>query len=176
VTGGGEINVSNPAGFANFGFVAKADGSTSGQLEYQNHASNVNVHSVAITSVSITGNSATFSGTCTKNGVGCTFTVNVQDNGEPGHDVDLFTISVDSGPTEGGIITKGNIQIHNAVAQNLGDSSADCDSAVALAGCSPPTSNHSGRLAQLWNYVRSAFWLMTATAGNGPDRSPPGRT
>jgi hypothetical protein len=164
-----------PGGFANFGFVAKADGSPSGQLEYQNHASNVNVHSTSITSVSITGTSGTFSGTCTKNGVGCTFTVNVQDNGEPGHDVDMFTISVDSGPTEGGIITKGNIQIHNAVAQNLGDSSADCDSAVALAGCSPPTSGLSGRLAQLWNYVRSSFWL-TATGGNAPYRSPPGRT
>ena len=173
MTGGGEISV--PGGFANFGFVAKADGSTSGQLEYQNHASNVNVHSVAITSLSIAGNTATFSGSCTKNGAPCTFSVTVQDNGEPGSGVDKFTITVNGGPAEGGTITKGNIQIHNAVAQNLGDSSADCDSAVALAGCSPPTSGLSGRLAQLWNYVRSSFWL-TATGGNAPYRSPPGRT
>ena len=146
-----------PGGFANFGFVAQADGSPSGQLEYQNHASNVNVHSVSIASLSISGNSATFSGTCTKNGAPCTFTVNVQDNGEPGHGVDQFSIVVDGGPAEGGTITKGNIQIHQTTAQNLGDTSTDCDSAVA--GCSSTTGSQSGRLAQLWNYVRSAFWL-----------------
>jgi hypothetical protein len=107
-TGGGEINVSN--GVGSFGFVVQ--GGPSGQLEYQNHAQGVNVHSVSITSFSTFGNNATFSGTCTKNGAACNFTVTVQDNGEPGKGVDKFTISVDSGPTEGGTITKGNVQIH----------------------------------------------------------------
>ena len=141
-----------PGGFANFGFVDQngANG-PSGQLEYQNHARNLNVHSISITSVSISGNSATFSGTCTKNGAGVfTFTVNVQDNGEPGTS-DQFIIMVQGEPTEGGTITKGNIQIHQTVAQNRGDRATDCD--TALAGC------HASRLAQLWNYVRSAFWL-----------------
>jgi hypothetical protein len=158
VTGGGEISV--PGGFANFGFVAQNNANgPSGQLEYQNHARNLNVHSISITSVSVSTNTATFSGTCTKNGAGVfTFTVNVQDNGEPGTS-DQFIIMVQGEPTEGGTITKGNIQIHQAVAQNLGDRSTDCDSAVALAGCSSTTGSHSGRLAQLWNYVRSALWL-----------------
>jgi len=40
----------------------------------------------------------------------CTFTVNVTDNGEPGT-TDTFTISVDSGPTEGGVLRSGNILI-----------------------------------------------------------------
>jgi hypothetical protein len=38
----------------------------------------------------------------------------VQDNGEPGNGVDRFTINV-SGPlpdSQGGIITRGNIQVH----------------------------------------------------------------
>jgi hypothetical protein len=83
----------------------------SGQLEYQNHASNVNVHSVSITALSVTGNSATFSGTCTKNDAPCTFTVTIQDNGEPGTS-DKFTIAVSGEPVEGGTITKGNIQVH----------------------------------------------------------------
>jgi hypothetical protein len=72
----------------------------------------VNVHSVSITSFCVSGNSATFSGSCTKNGAPCTFAVAVQDNGEPGNGVDNFTITVDGGPPEGGTITKGNIQVH----------------------------------------------------------------
>jgi hypothetical protein len=113
VTGGGEINETSPSGFGNFGFNAQTKGSgISGQLEYQNHASNVNVHSTSITSLCVTGNSATFSGTCTKNNTSCTFKVEIQDNGEPGDGVDRFTISVNGGPAEGGVITKGNIQVH----------------------------------------------------------------
>jgi len=38
--------------------------------------------------------------------------VTVQDNGEPGKNVDTFTISVSGEPTEGGTITRGNIQVH----------------------------------------------------------------
>jgi hypothetical protein len=116
----------------------------------------------------------------------------VQDNGEPGHNVDQFTIAVDGGPAEGSTITKGNIQIRNAVAQNLGDTSADCDSAVALAGSSPSTSGLSGSLTKLWTYVRSTMNSfatvlpgpigLTARAGNTGntgnirDRSPTTQT
>jgi len=107
-TGGGEINVSN--GVASFGFVVQ--GGPSGQLEYQNHARSLNVHSVSITAFGISGNSATFSGSCTKNDAACTFTVTVQDNGEPGKGLDNFTISVSGEPVEGGTITKGNVQVH----------------------------------------------------------------
>jgi len=111
VTGGGEISVSG--GFANFGFVAQGGSPPSGQLEYQNHAQNVNVHSTSITSVTVSGTSATFTGTCTQNGAGSfNFTVTVQDNGEPGAGVDKFTISTTGGQSGGGTITKGNIQIH----------------------------------------------------------------
>jgi hypothetical protein len=99
-----------PGGLANFGFNARTG--PKGQLEYYNHARDLNVHSVSLTSYCQFANTATFSGTCTKNGAACTFTVTVQDNGEPGKNVDTFTISVSGEPTEGGTITAGNIQVH----------------------------------------------------------------
>ena len=111
VTGGGEITVTG--GSANYGFNAQNGPSgPKGQLEYQNHARNLNVHSVSITSVNVSDNNSGFSGTCTKNGAPCTFTVSAQDNGEPGTS-DRFTIAVSGEPMEGGQISKGNIQIHN---------------------------------------------------------------
>jgi hypothetical protein len=114
VTGGGEINV--PGGTANFGFNAMRDtvgGPVSGQLEYYNHARGLNVHSVSMTSLSISATTASFGGSCTKNGAPCTFTVNVEDNGEPGT-TDKFTISVSGEPVEGGTIARGNIQVHKS--------------------------------------------------------------
>jgi len=110
VTGGGEVDVTGPAGVASFGFVVQ--GGPSGHVEYQNHARGLNVHSISITSFAISGNSATFSGSCTKNNAPCTFTASVQDNAEPGKRADRFTISVSGEPTEGGTITKGNVQVH----------------------------------------------------------------
>jgi hypothetical protein len=112
VTGGGTINVSG--GIANFGFIVQAQTTTgliSGDLQYVNHASGAKVHSVAFNTLVIAGNTATFGGTCTKNGAQCTFTVNVTDNGEPGTN-DSFVISVSGGAPEGSTLRSGNIQIH----------------------------------------------------------------
>jgi hypothetical protein len=112
VTGGGTINVTG--GIGNFGFIVQsqsATGPVTGDLQFNNHASGDKVHSVTFTSLTITGNTATFSGTCTDNGVPCTFTVNVTDNGEPGTN-DSFTISISGGPAQGGTLRSGNIQIH----------------------------------------------------------------
>jgi len=111
VTGGGTVAVSG--GFASFGFIVQrqaADRSIHGDLQYVNHASGAKVHSVLFTTLAISGNMATFGGTCTNNGAPCTFTVHVTDNGEPGTN-DSFTIVV-NGPPEGGTLRSGNIQIH----------------------------------------------------------------
>jgi hypothetical protein len=111
VTGGGTINVTG--GVGNFGFIVQrqaVDGSIHGDLQYVNHASGAKVHSVMFTSFTIVGNTATFGGTCTVNGSPCTFTVNVEDNGEPGTN-DKFTITVNAGPPEGGTLRSGRIQI-----------------------------------------------------------------
>jgi hypothetical protein len=40
------------------------------------------------------------------------FDVTVCDNGEPGKDVDTFTISMSDGYSAGGTLRGGNIQIH----------------------------------------------------------------
>jgi hypothetical protein len=123
VTGGGQIAV--PGGRASFGFVVQqktTGGLPVGQLEYLNHVSRLNVHSVTIISLFIdsTTNTATFSGTCISNGSPlCTFSVTVQDNGEPGSKSspkDKFSIVVGGTalevvfpPTD---VQRGNIQIH----------------------------------------------------------------
>jgi hypothetical protein len=112
VTGGGSIDVTG--GIGTFGFIVQAQstsGPISGNLQYHNHASGAKVTSVTFTSLVIAGNTATFGGTCTNNGVPCTFSVMVQDNGEPGTN-DSFTISINAGPPEGGTLRSGNIQIH----------------------------------------------------------------
>ena len=113
VTGGGSIDVAGGKG--TFGFIVQRKepgGPVKGQLQYVNHASGDKVQSVAFDSLVITGNMATFGGTCTINKVTpCMFRVDVTDNGEPGT-TDSFVISVTPGSTEGGILRSGNIQIH----------------------------------------------------------------
>jgi hypothetical protein len=133
VTGGGEISVppgANGKDFASFGFVVNrkvTDAVPTGQLEYYNHARRLNVHSVAMLTLNIVDDTATFTGTCVKGTGGgpktdpCTFTVTVRDIGEPGRNVDHFTIAVSGEPVEGSLTTvpetpiiRGNIQIHKS--------------------------------------------------------------
>jgi beta-propeller repeat-containing protein len=112
VTGGGTVDVTG--GIANFGFIVQAQSSTGpigGDLQYVNHASGAKVHSVMFTTFTISGNTATFSGTCTNNGAPCTFNVTVQDNDQPPGS-DSFVISTDAGPPEGGTLRGGDIEIH----------------------------------------------------------------
>ena len=112
VTGGGSINV--PNGTGTFGLIVQqqaADSSIHGHLQYVNHATKTKVRSVMFTTFMISGNMATFSGTCTSNDLPCTFRVDVMDNDEPGTS-DSFTIRVNAGPPEGGTLRGGNIQIH----------------------------------------------------------------
>ncbi len=109
-TGAGHILV--PDGEAYFGFSAQQGaGAAKGQLDYQNAARALHVQSVAVQKVRISGNTAVFEGTCTKNGAACTFRVTAQDNGHPG---DQFVIEVSGEPAEGtsGPIAAGNIQVH----------------------------------------------------------------
>src|SRR5262249_20859030 len=127
ITGGESID----SGVRNFGFVVQTrvhDGVTSftGSLEFHDKANGINLHSTAITLVSINadGVHATLQGTATVNGRdGYRFTVFVEDNGEPGGGTDKFRIQI-SGPdgfdydsldyaTLGGLLDRGgNIQIH----------------------------------------------------------------
>jgi len=112
VTGGGTINVSGGTG--NFGFVVQRDSASdpiTGELQYHNKATGAKLKSVSFTSFSVVGNTSTCAGTCTVNGAACTFSVSITDNGEPGAN-DIFTISVNAGPAQGGTLRSGNVKIH----------------------------------------------------------------
>ncbi|MDX6270403.1 MAG: type secretion system secreted protein VgrG [Acidobacteriota bacterium] len=125
VTGGGQIPVPNPdsnnqfatgTGRATFGFNSQpekdcTDGAAKGHFNYVNHVTGLHVDGKVLNSVLIAPNIVLFSGDC---GAGCSFTVTVQDNGEPGT-LDTFSLSVTGTKNESRstrVISRGNIQFH----------------------------------------------------------------
>jgi hypothetical protein len=125
VTGGGQIPVPDPdtndqtatgTGRASFGFNSQpekncTDGSAKGHFNYVNHVSGLHVDGKVLNSQLIAPNTVRFSGEC---GTGCSFTVIVQDNGEPGT-LDTFGLSVTGTKNEVRdlrVISRGNIQFH----------------------------------------------------------------
>ncbi|HEV8634219.1 MAG TPA: post-COAP-1 domain-containing protein [Chloroflexota bacterium] len=119
VTGGGQVPV--PGGFANFGFNVQetvasppSDFAVKGELEYVDRGNDTKIHSVDTMTLVVVGNTATFSGTCRRDGqTPCTFQVVTQDNGEPGQ-LETFLISIDGEPPRGGFLLSGEIQIHRS--------------------------------------------------------------
>jgi hypothetical protein len=59
------------------------------------------------------GTHATFFGNATVNGVPTTYRIDVDDLGEPGAGRDTFRVQTAGGYSAGGVLTHGNIQIHN---------------------------------------------------------------
>lgn len=118
VTGGGTIMDRT----RNFGFVANGQvgGSAKGNLNYVNHVSGVHVNGPVTSIISFVRNadgtgSATFSGTCRK-GCSGTYTVEVEDNNEPGKG-DKYGITYSGAGGSESIsppvtLSGGNIQIH----------------------------------------------------------------
>jgi hypothetical protein len=133
VTGGGQIPVPNPdsadpnatgTGSATFGFNAmpsKSGGTVaSGEFNYVNHVTGLHINgpvtNVEVIAVNPDGSPKTvrFSGTCRGSSPSCSFSVTVEDHGEPGTS-DQFGITVISGLTEARsqrVISRGNIQFH----------------------------------------------------------------
>jgi hypothetical protein len=112
ITGGGSIALA--ADIGTFGFTVQRktiSAPIQGDLQYINHATGAKIRSVTFSDFTIGASTASFGGTCTNNGVPCTFVVNVTDNGEPG-DKDTFSISISGGAVEGGTLRSGNIQVH----------------------------------------------------------------
>jgi hypothetical protein len=142
ITGGGDIGTGR-----SFGFVAQTNdnGSFKGNLDYQDSANHIKLKSASITFVSIQQDNvhALFTGTATVNGVsGYTFTVTVEDHGEPGIGHDRFRIQF-SGPTSydsntlaanGGLLTAGNIQVHSGGSSLVADSSSAASSSTGSSG------------------------------------------
>ena len=129
VTGGGTVSVDVPR-YASFGFVAQGavgvPGGAKGNLNYVNHSTGVHINGPVDTIEEFTLNSppgggattgtATFSGVDRHNG--CSFTVKVTDNGEPGT-TDRFGITGCGATFSGSVgldgeqqLSGGNIQIH----------------------------------------------------------------
>ena len=113
ITGGGWIDTA--LGKGTFGLTAKAanDGSSSGNLTYQDHgAQDRTVKSTSIASVTKSGNCVQIVGMAIVNGsASVNFQVQVCDNGEPGN-TDTFSISTSDGYIAAGTLRSGNIQIH----------------------------------------------------------------
>jgi hypothetical protein len=125
VTGGGQIPVPDPdssiqfllgTGRASFGFNSQpdkgcTDGAAKGHFNYVNHVTGLHVNGKVLNSQLIAPNTVRFTGEC---GTGCSFTVTVQDWGEPGT-LDTFGLSVTGTKNEVRslrIISRGNIQFH----------------------------------------------------------------
>ena len=118
MTGGGKLGTGRD--IATFGFNAgsRGSGGLHGQLQYNDHAQSLKVHSLSIDSFDLIGTTCvTFSGSARVNNVdGYSFRVNQAcDNGEPGVGHDTFDISV-WGPgvsySRRGTLTGGNLQLH----------------------------------------------------------------
>jgi hypothetical protein len=119
--------VPDPAskGRATFGFNAKGneDGTASGHFNYLNHVTGLHVNGPVDSVVVIARNpdaspkTVRFSGTCDGNLPACSFSVTVEDNGEPGRRIDEFGVLVTGGLSEfrsQRVISRGNIQLHNS--------------------------------------------------------------
>jgi hypothetical protein len=70
------------------------------------------VHCVDVTTYTQSGNRATFSGDAAVDGVAARYTIDVTDNGEPGIGKDTFSIATSTGVSDSGVLTAGNIQVH----------------------------------------------------------------
>ncbi|MGH2450731.1 MAG: post-COAP-1 domain-containing protein [Candidatus Limnocylindria bacterium] len=114
VSGGGQIDV--PGGRGSFGFNAmQEDGSTSGHLSYRNHATGAHLDCTVTAITELTANTAKFEGTCSPKSAAPSFEAEVEDNGEPGKNVDKFEITYGATTDgEGEAIRAGNIQIHSS--------------------------------------------------------------
>jgi len=71
----------------------------------------------SVSSFSVSGNTATFSGPCTLlDGSVCQYTLIIQDNADPGNGADSFTIrwttAVGASSEISGLLTNGNIVVH----------------------------------------------------------------
>lgn len=131
VTGGGQIAVPSPdnsapnatgTGRATFGFNAQPDksGGAKGHFNYVNHVNGLHVNGevtdIQVIAVYADGSPKTvrFSGTWDCSSPPCSFSVTVEDHGEPGTS-DQFGIAVTGGPIEvrsQRIISRGDIQFH----------------------------------------------------------------
>jgi hypothetical protein len=109
VTGGGSILGKS----VQFDFEAHADTKgLKGNCNVKEGKAN-RVDCRSITSLVVVGTHATFSGTARHNGVETTFTIDIDDLGEPAAGLDQFAITTGTGYSRSGVLSSGNIQVHS---------------------------------------------------------------
>lgn len=112
ITGG--VRILMPGGFATAGFefLQRKEGPR-GTLEFNDHTSDVRIHTSDITGISVSGNDAYIFGHATIGTTTHGFRLHLVDNGEPGTG-DRFELILSNGYTAGlnETLDGGNIQIH----------------------------------------------------------------
>jgi hypothetical protein len=111
-TGGGTIGPAPLAGAA-FGFQANSAGDTfTGDCTVLDHDTGTEVKCVDVTGFAQEGNTVEFTGDAEVNGIGTTYRIVAQDNGEPNSGLDTFSIETGLGYSRGGSVTDGDVQTH----------------------------------------------------------------
>jgi hypothetical protein len=107
VTGGGQV-----APHVTFALTAKSDRKgVKGSCLVVDPSTGTVVVCLDVTSLVQVGNGATLFGNALVDGVRTTYRIDVVDNGEPGRN-DVFSIQTGTGYTAGGVLTRGNVQVH----------------------------------------------------------------
>jgi len=113
-TGGGQIANALGTDKIAFGFNAKTTSTgVKGECTVVDPSSNTMIKCLDATVLVQTGSHSTFFGHATVNAVATTYRIDVDDLAEPGAGKDTFSIQTGSGYTAGGVLTAGNIQVHN---------------------------------------------------------------
>lgn len=119
ITGGGWISITGDpkATFGITGQYPNSSNTAKGNVEYQDHKTNLNIKSIQIKTVSTTYDKkkGAITGLAQVNGAGSyPFEIYVEDNGEPGKGKDVFKISLPTYPySNEAVLSGGNIQIHS---------------------------------------------------------------
>lgn len=112
-TGGGQVLSLSGANDVAFGFTAKDDqNGVKGECSVVDPEAGIKVKCVDVTALTQTATHATFFGDATINGSPTTYRIDVDDNSEPGAGSDTFKIHTANGYTAGGVLERGNIQVH----------------------------------------------------------------
>lgn len=69
------------------------------------------VRCLSVTSLTVVGNVATITGTALHNGVSTSYEITAVDNGRPGKNADMFSITTGSGFATGDVLRSGNVTI-----------------------------------------------------------------
>ena len=115
VTGGGYIFVDPPLqdhGIFSIELTVDAFGRVRGKTAYVDQSINMAFRTVLIDSVNFNGNTVTFKGTGTANGVETSYVISVQDNDTPTIGPDNFSITLGTGYSKSGPLAGGDIEIH----------------------------------------------------------------